>query len=259
MREFSERTEPDERGTPPNREVVDALVQLSEEERAGVAGRGSQVTRLVTAVGRSSREAGTSALVRGRWLADVMVEVAPRLGVRDVPALRRQYPGLPDEAIADALVATATRATMAIGAAVGVAVTAEWGLPALLLTTPIQLAAETLAVAVVEIKLIAELHAIYGAVPPGAPQQRALAYAGAWSQSRGIDPLNPVSMSLALGAISKGQLRKQLLRRMGRSLPSLAPMLAGAIAGGWVNRIDTRKLAARIRDDLRRKPVPFRA
>jgi hypothetical protein len=250
MTDSADRRNP-ERVTPPDQEVVDALVRLSAGEPSSQDERRRQVARLAGALGRSARRAGAGAVVGGRWMADIVVEVVPRLGIRDGETLRRTYPGLPDDAIADALVKSATRLTTAIGAAVGAVIGVEWVALPLLLATPVELIAETLAVAVVETKLIAELHTLYDAVPSGSAQQRALAYAGAWARGRGIDPLNPVSLSLALGAISKGQLRRQLLRRVGRSLPSLAPMFAGAIAGGWVNRRDTRALADRVRRDLR--------
>src|SRR6266498_6029889 len=93
-----------------------------------------------------------------RWLAEELVDAAPRIPVRDRATLRAHYPGRTDEEIAEALVKHASRATAGIGAAAGAVAGVEYFAPPTLLAIPVQLAAETLAVAAVEIKLVAELH-----------------------------------------------------------------------------------------------------
>ncbi|KQV12079.1 hypothetical protein ASC99_35235 [Kitasatospora sp. Root107] len=68
----------------------------------------------------------------------------------------------------------------------------------------LEIAAETLSVAAVEIKLIAELHEIYGMPAVGTVAQRAGAYVGAWADGRGIDRaalIRPASLAaLAVGS-----------------------------------------------------------
>jgi hypothetical protein len=44
-----------------------------------------------------------------------------------------------------------------------------------------------------------------------------------------------------------------------RDLPNLMPFMVGAAVGAVMNRRDTRKLAARIRKDLRKVQVPWDA
>ncbi|HEY0700964.1 MAG TPA: hypothetical protein VGD43_24535, partial [Micromonospora sp.] len=50
-----------------------------------------------------------------RWMADVLGDVAPHLPVRDLATLRRHFPGLDDEALAERLVRNAARTTAGIG------------------------------------------------------------------------------------------------------------------------------------------------
>src|SRR3954467_4193032 len=126
---------------------------------------------------------------QSRRLVDVVIEVAPHLPVRDLPTLRAHHHGLTDDALAQALIANATRVTGAIGAAGGLLATVEMAAPPLLLSAPVQVAAETLAVVAVEMKLIAELHEVYGRAPVGTSSVRAAAYLGAWARRRGIDPI----------------------------------------------------------------------
>jgi len=116
----------------------------------------------------------------------------------------------------------------------------------------VQIAAETLLVAVVEMKMIAELHEVYGAGVAGAPRQRATAYLLAWTNRRGIDPLDPAGLHLALGGTAKRALRRRLVRRAGRNLSTLGPLMSGAVAGSVVNARETRRLGEEIRTDLRR-------
>ena len=53
---------------------------------------------------------------------------------------------------------------------------------------PMELGVETLALVAVELKLVAELHEVYGQQAPGTKPARMLAYLTAWSQRRGSRP-----------------------------------------------------------------------
>lgn len=83
--------------------------------------------------------------------------MAPRLRVRNHAALRQQFPGRSADQIADALIEGASRASAAAGGAVGV-----WAALPTLPAFPAEVAAETLILVGIEIKLIAELHEAYG-------------------------------------------------------------------------------------------------
>ncbi|MBH1938587.1 hypothetical protein I5Q34_30750 [Streptomyces sp. AV19] len=185
-------------------------------------------------------------------VADRIVANAPRIPVRDLATLRAQFPGLGPEEIADKLVAGAANGTSTVGAGIGAA--AMLPVPPAM---PAELAAEIVGVAAVEFKLIAELHEVYGLRAPGTLRRRSTAYLAAWADERGVDVTSPKTINIALGGQLRRELRQQVLKRTFRSLPNLAPFMIGATVGAVMNRRDTRKLAAKVRTDLRRRQVPW--
>lgn len=188
----------------------------------------------------------------GRRLVDTVIEVAPYIPVRDRETLRRHHSGLTDDRIAAQLVATAARATAAVGAAGGLLSTIEIAAPPAYLSAPVQVAAETLAVVAIEVKLIAELHELYGHGVPGTASTRGMAYLSAWVRRRGIDPFaDSTSLGGVIGGAARKQLRQRLVRRAGRNATSVVPFLAGAVAGAALNRRETLRLGERIRADVR--------
>lgn len=200
------------------------------------------------------RKGGSRARAGLAYLADRIIDSAPRIPVRDLATLRRQFPGLGPEELADKLVAGACRATATVGAGVGAA--AMMPVPPAM---PTELAAEITGVAAIELKLIAELHEVYGVRPPGGLKERSTAYLNSWSGERGIDVTKPSTYNSALNSRMKQQLRQQIMKRMVRNLPNLMPFMVGAAVGAVMNRRDTRNLAERIRSDLRRTQVPWDA
>ncbi|MFF3606963.1 hypothetical protein [Streptomyces sp. NPDC002463] len=200
------------------------------------------------------RRSGDGAKAGLGYLADRLIDLAPRIPVRDLATLRRQFPGLGPEEIADKLVTGAANASSTVGAGVGAAAMLPVA-PAM----PAELAAEITGVAAVEIKLIAELHEVYGLRPPGRLTQRSMAYLTSWTEERGIDPTKPTTVNAALGGQLKRELRQQIMKRMMRNLPNLMPFMVGAAVGAVMNRRDTRKLAAHIRKDLRGRQIPWDA
>ncbi len=205
-------------------------------------------------VAQGVRRGGDGAKAGIGYLADRLIDLAPRIPVRDLATLRRQFPGLGPEQLADKLVAGAANASSTVGAGVGAA--AMLPVPPAM---PAELAAEITGVAAVELKLIAELHEVYGLRPPGRITQRSAAYLTSWSEERGIDPTKPTTVNAALGGQLKRELRQQIMKRMVRNLPNLMPFMVGATVGAVMNRRDTKKLAARIRKDLRARQVPWDA
>ncbi|WP_031486337.1 hypothetical protein [Streptomyces bicolor] len=198
------------------------------------------------------RKGGSRARAGLGYLADRIIENAPRIPVRDLATLRKQFPGLGPEQLADKLVAGAANASSTVGAGVGAA--AMLPVPPAM---PTELAAEITGVAAIELKMIAELHEVYGVRPPGRLKDRSAAYLSSWSEERGIDPMKPATVNAALGGQMKRELRQQIMKRMVRNLPNLMPFLVGAAVGAAMNRRDTKKLAARIRADLRKVQVPW--
>ncbi|MET7525595.1 hypothetical protein [Streptomyces sp900116325] len=258
----------DERGRWASLEAVEAAI-AAEVARAGrvaapavdaADGAEQQVDRTepVTGAGRLQsvkrgvRKSGESTRAAIGHIADRIIETAPRVPVRDLPTLRRQFPGLGPEELADKLVAGASRGTATVGAGIGAA--AMMPVPPAMLA---ELAAEITGVAAIEMKLVAELHEVYGQRPPGGLTQRSTAYLTSWTEERGIDARHPTTINAALGGQMKRELRQQIMKRMARDLPNLIPFMVGAAVGAMMNRRDTKKLAEKIRTDLRKGQVPW--
>ncbi|MGW3459649.1 hypothetical protein ACWDE9_08630 [Streptomyces olivaceoviridis] len=199
-----------------------------------------------------ARKGGSRARAGLAYLADRIIEIAPRIPVRDLATLRGQFPGLGPEELADKLVAGAAAGTSTVGAGIGAA--AMLPVPPAM---PTELAAEITGVAAIELKLIAELHEVYGVRPPGNLRARSAAYLSSWSGERGIDVTKPSTYDTAMGGHMKRRLRQQIMKRMVRDLPNLMPFMVGATVGAVMNRRDTKRLATRIRADLRKVQVPW--
>ncbi len=213
--------------------------------------QGKAIGSLTKALATSARGAGRASVLGGRWITDLLIDLAPRLPLRDVATLRAQHPGLGREDLAETLITGAAKATAAVGAAGGALAAVEFAAAPTLLSAPAQIAAETLLVAAVEIKLIAELHELYDAGVAGTAAQRGSAYLLSWTNRRGIDPLAPGAMGLAMGGATKRLIRRRLIRRAGRNLATMGPLMSGAVAGSMVNHRETRRIGADIRGDLR--------
>ncbi|MFD7812942.1 hypothetical protein ACFV6E_08365 [Streptomyces sp. NPDC059785] len=220
--------------------------------RDGFVGRYNPVGRYDLREG--FRKGGSRARAGLAYIADRIIDTAPRVPVRDLATLRKQFPGLGPEQLADRLVAGAAAATSTVGAGIGAA--AMLPVPPAM---PTELAAEITGVAAIELKLIAELHEVYGLRPPGTLTQRSTTYLNSWSGERGIVVTRPSTFSTALGGPMKRELRQQIMKRMMRDLPNLMPFMVGAAVGAVMNSRDTRRLAGRIRADLRKAQVPWDA
>jgi len=225
-------------------EVAELVGEISEgstlSRRRRVMATTSRIAR------RGSRAGWSGAASGGRWLTSQVLAMAPRLPVRDQRKLREQFPGLGPEEVADQLIQGASRAAAAVGAGVGAAMV----LP--LPTAPVEIAVETLALVGIELKLVAELHEVYGMRAAGTAPERMLAYVVAWAHRGGV-ALVPGGLALAVGSPLRRQLERRLLARAGRSAVSLGPLLTGAAAGAMLNRRETRRLGHDVRNDLRRR------
>jgi hypothetical protein len=221
---------------------------VGDEGRHGRSARGHRLG----AVRHGVRKGGAGAKAGLGFLADRIIDIAPRLPVRDLETLRRQFPGLGPEDLADKLVAGAAAGSATVGAGVGAA--AMLPVPPAL---PAELATEVTAVAAIEIKLIAELHEVYGQRPPGGIKDRGMAYVIAWTEERGVDVSKPRTINGALGSQMKRELRQQIMKRTVRSLPNLVPFMIGAAVGAMMNRRDTKHVAEHVRKDLRTRQVAW--
>jgi len=232
------------------RDVADIVTSLDGDE-LGRADRARALARLAGILATRARIAGATAVGSGRFLADLVLDVMPHIPVRDLNTLVDHHRGLTGEALADAMVRNSARTTSGIGAVGGVVAAAEWAALPLLITVPLEVVVETLAVASVEIKLVGELHAVYGIEIIGTGAQRALAFTSAWASRRGIDPLRPWTVPSVLGIAGRQQLRRRMVGRFARNLGTLAPFLLGAVIAAKLNRSQTLSLATLVRTDLR--------
>ena len=114
------------------------------------ANQGTSLRRLGAVVGRTTRRGahltGRRFATSGRWLSSQVLAMAPRLPVRDLATLREQFPGKSPDELADTLIDGASRASAAVGVAVG-----AWAVLPFLPAVGVEIATETLAVVGIEI------------------------------------------------------------------------------------------------------------
>jgi hypothetical protein len=219
-------------------DVVSAVVSAA---RSAADPAGSSRARSAGA-GRGSAPSGL--------LSDLLDAAAPRLPIRDAERLRRAYPGASDAEIADALVARAARLTGAIGAAAGGLAAAQWFAPPSLVAVPLELGAQTVLVAAVEVVLVGELHELAGRPAPGDARARARSYLTSWTTQRAVGSTGLGGLVGALSTATAVAMRRQITRRLARSTTSMAPLLLGATLAARGNQKVTSVLADRLRADL---------
>jgi hypothetical protein len=236
--------------------------------RPAAAGLRDVVVAVAGAVGaafRPEREAAAPAGTPpvgerspGALLGELLSAAAPRLLIRDADRLRRAHPGASDAEIADALVTRAARSTSTIGAATGGLSVAHRFAPTSLLALPLEIGAETVLVAGIEIVLIGELHELHGRPASGDARARAAAYLASWSAQRSVDGAGAAGVSSLLGAAGVRALQRRMGRKPAGAVPSAAPFLIGAALAGRGNRRATETLAERVLADLRATRPPSR-
>ena len=159
-----------------------------------------------------------------RWMADTVADVAPHIPVRDLETLRRHFPGLDGDALAERLIRNAARATAGdrrgrrrrrrrrVGRHADPALRAG--------------AAGRRDRGRGRGRDQADRRAARGLrrPVPGSGSQRAVALLQAWAGQRGVNPLVPgVGVAAVLGTAARKELRDRLLRRFGRNLTTLGP------------------------------------
>jgi hypothetical protein len=248
-------------------ETVSQAVELAEQEDRrrrprGIRGRISRrmerraaqttrVRRLSAAISAAARRGAHvtvhSMSAGSRWLSTQVLTMAPRLPVRDLATLRGQFPDQTPDQLAESLIEGAARASATVGMATG-----AWAVLPFVPAAGVEITTETLAVVGIEIKLVAELHEVYGQAVPGNVVERMTAYVGAWARRRGV-AFAPGGLVLAAGSPLARQLQRRLAAKASRSVFSLGPLLTGVAAGGLINRRETRKLGRILSDDLRKR------
>ena len=227
-------------------EVAEIVDRLGADDVGG-SERSRLLARLAAALLARARAAGGRAVLTGRALADAVADLAPHVPVRDLATLRAHHGGLTGDALAESLVASASRTTAGIGAAGGALAAAQLAAPPSLVVSPLQVAAETVAIVLVEVKLVAELHVAHGVVALGPPGVQAAAYLQAWVNRRGLDD-SPVP---GLSAVVATAARSAAARAAG------APVRPQPVDAGAVPRRGGRRRRAQPPRDpgARRRPA----
>lgn len=217
----------------------------------------SQVRRIASLATRSAKAAGAKAVASGRWLADITVDVPAHIPLRGLDTLRDHHDGLAGAYLSRGLIRNASLASGAVGATTGAIAAASTATPATWATLPVELAVETLIVVGIEMKLAGELHEAAGYRVAHDLRTHGPLLARAWSETRGIDPAELARLARpgAHGMVAQTaaeimgrsardqltlQIRRRLMRRAGRNTVTFVPLMAGAVAGGALNRRATR-------------------
>lgn len=221
--------------------------------QSGASAAGRRVRPVGSVTVRRAR-AGGSATARGlrasgQWLSGQVLAMAPKVPIRNLATLREQHPDLDSEQLADSLIIGAARASAGVGAAVGAAAAVPF-IP----TAPVELVVETMALVAIELKLIAELHEVYGRPAPGSAPQRMIAYVGSWAERRGVR-ITSGGLALAVGSPLRRKLERRLLAKASKSALALAPLFTGAAAGAMIDHHETRRLGNLVREDLRKQAL----
>jgi uncharacterized protein (DUF697 family) len=189
----------------------------------------------------SLKGAGAKSVASGRWLAETLLEAVPHIPVRDAPTLSAAHGARTGDALAEELIRSASRTTAGFGAIAGALAGAHSVAPPTWVAAPAELVVETLAVVAVELKLVAELHEVYGM-----PVTDTTAVVVVWAEGRGV--------AQVVGRTPRRELTKMLQRRLARramrNMSSLIPLMAGAVAGAELNRRATRALGDKLVGDL---------
>jgi len=211
------------------------------------------------AAGRAAGGGKSRGFAPGGLLTDLLDAAAPRLPIRDRERLRRAYPGMSDGDIADALAARAARLTGGVGAATGGLAAAQWFAPPSMVAVPLELGAQTVLVAAVEVVLVGELHELAGRPATGDARERAAAYLGSWTSQRPVGSQTRGGLFATLSSVSTAAVRRRITQRLARSTTSMAPLLVGATLAARGNRKATHALADRLRAELHLPPAAPRA
>jgi hypothetical protein len=183
-------------------------------------------------------------------VVDTLIQRASQhVSQRDLSTLEAGH-GVQGSALTTALIERAIRDSGRIGAAGGAVASIQWAAPVTFVAIPAEIAAEAVATAMVEIRLIADLHTVHGLQLPADPRERAVALVQAWADQRGVRTADPASFHRALSGSGRRRVRHRLMLRLMRNMGSFAPLLSGAVIGASLNRRETKALASALRQDL---------
>lgn len=242
-----------------NGHSVDEIANLISTAAAGNIDK-DLFKRLVSVIRRSVKMSRKGVTISGQGIADVLAKIAPRIPVSDLETMRQRSGGMSGDSLAAYQIKKSSRQSAAVGALVGGVASAQWVAPPTWLMLPAEILVETLVISAIEMKMVAELHVIYGHPITGTMDERGRAILAAWADQRGIsvDQLDQ-GLKDAAHRGARGQLvnlvRRKLIARAARNVSSVAPFLVGAGAAGAINRGATRTLGNKVVQDLGHRTI----
>jgi len=209
----------------------------------------------VTLDGSDDGTASVSMISAAR-LRDAARSIAPRLPIRDRPTLERHLHVSDTEPMADVLVRNAASATAVAGSVGGVLVITSKTGPLMLAAIPLRVAAETLVVAMIELKLIGELHEVYGKPLAGTTVQRGTTALRLWASHRGFEIEDAGGIVGTLSQMARRPTTRRAAAAVtGKALGRKGIRIGAGIAGAVENRKTTYTLSEQVRAELRRRQI----
>lgn len=213
--------------------------------------------KFAKALPKSLRVQRGGVTLSGQGLADLLLKTAPRIPIRSKAEIEKANPGLSGTALANQLAKNAARNSAAVGGVTGALASAGELAPPLWVMLPLEVIAETLVIAAIEMKLVGELHELYEKPISGTPDERAVAILESWSARKGVDIDELRKKGTLSEALDKKSnmsigkiIKRKLMLRTARNVSSLAPLFIGAVAGAELNRRSTRDIGGQIIKDL---------
>lgn len=215
----------------------------------------SAVSHVVSTVRRNIRFSRRGVTISGYGIADALLALAPKIPVRKKEEFVKRYGTQDANQLATYAIVSASRVSAGIGGATGAMANASLLSPPTWLALPVEIVAETVLIAMVEIRLIAELHEIYGVALDHDEETRAQQLLATWSSRKGVDiaslgAITPVLSARGIKATLMRSIRRRILARSAKNVSSAVPFLIGAGLGAAINRKSTRTLGLAIKREL---------
>ena len=182
----------------------------------------------------------------------LLSRVANKITQRDLATLERLH-GCTGRALSRALIARAIRDSAIVGGVGGAVASGQWFAAPSLLAMPAEIISEAVITAVIEIRLVADLHTVHGVALPVDDRARAVVLLQSWAARRGVRLTSATNLPRSLSAAGRRSIQQRLLMRAVRNIGSFVPLLVGVAIGASVNRRETRALGEAIEQDLIRR------
>jgi hypothetical protein len=200
---------------------------------------------------------GIQSAISSERLRETVNTFAPRLPVRDRATLEKHLDLRDRDRLTEALIRNAANATAVAGSVGGFFVLTGRRTPAgFMVAIPLRVATETLVVAAIEVKLIAELHEVHEQSLGTTPTAAATAALKLWSSYRGLEIGDTVGLVATVAEIARRPMaRRATVAVTGRALGRRGMRLGAGVLGAVENRRATMALGEEVCSTLNRKPV----